>query len=171
MLLEGLKEELFQLEVEHKQGRISQQEYESAKAALDQTLQRARAAQSQWREVPIAERAAIIGRFCGEFEQRGAAIATGLSWQMGRPIRFAPSEVRGMLERARYMTGLAATALADVDPGPKSGFRRFVRREPLGRDPLLERQQLIWPHDRPSGTLNPKTPVAPAPFAGTPPGF
>ncbi len=41
MLLEGLKEELFQLEVEHKQGRISQQEYESAKAAMDQTLQRA----------------------------------------------------------------------------------------------------------------------------------
>ena len=41
MLLEGLKEELFQLEVEHKQGRISQQEYESAKSALDQTLQRA----------------------------------------------------------------------------------------------------------------------------------
>jgi len=41
MLLEGLKEELFELEVEHKQGRISQQEYESAKNALDQTLQRA----------------------------------------------------------------------------------------------------------------------------------
>jgi len=47
MLLQGLKDELFELEVEHKQGRISQQEYESAKAALDQTLQRAlkRAAQ------------------------------------------------------------------------------------------------------------------------------
>jgi len=41
MLLEALKEELFQLEVEHKQGRISQEEYESAKSALDQTLQRA----------------------------------------------------------------------------------------------------------------------------------
>jgi hypothetical protein len=41
MLLEGLKEELFQLEVEHKQGQISQQEYEKAKSALDQTLQRA----------------------------------------------------------------------------------------------------------------------------------
>jgi hypothetical protein len=41
MLLEGLKEELFQLEVEHKQGHISQQEYEKTKAALDQTLQRA----------------------------------------------------------------------------------------------------------------------------------
>jgi hypothetical protein len=41
LLLEALKEELFQLEVEHKQGRISQQEYEKAKAALDQTLERA----------------------------------------------------------------------------------------------------------------------------------
>jgi hypothetical protein len=41
MLLQGLKEELFQLEVEHQQGRISQEEYESAKSALDQTLQRA----------------------------------------------------------------------------------------------------------------------------------
>ena len=41
MLLEALKEELFQLEVEHQQGRISHQEYETAKSALDQTLQRA----------------------------------------------------------------------------------------------------------------------------------
>jgi hypothetical protein len=41
LLLEALKEEMFQLEVEHKQGRISQLEYEKAKAALDQTLERA----------------------------------------------------------------------------------------------------------------------------------
>jgi hypothetical protein len=40
-LLQALKDELFQLEVEHKQGSISQQEYEQARAALDQTLERA----------------------------------------------------------------------------------------------------------------------------------
>ena len=40
-LLEGLKEELFQLEVERRQGQISQDEYEKAKSALDQTLERA----------------------------------------------------------------------------------------------------------------------------------
>jgi len=38
LLLEALKEELFQLEVEHKQGKITQQEYETAKEALDGTL-------------------------------------------------------------------------------------------------------------------------------------
>jgi hypothetical protein len=47
MLLEGLKDELFELEVEHKQGQISQQEYEKTKAALDQTLQRALKRESQ----------------------------------------------------------------------------------------------------------------------------
>jgi hypothetical protein len=41
LLLEALKEELFELEMEHKQGKITQQEYEKAKAALDQTLERA----------------------------------------------------------------------------------------------------------------------------------
>jgi hypothetical protein len=39
--MEGIKEELFQLEVERKQRQISQSEYEKAKAALDQTLVRA----------------------------------------------------------------------------------------------------------------------------------
>ena len=41
MLLEGLKEELFQLEVDRQQGRISPEEYEKSKSALDYTLQRA----------------------------------------------------------------------------------------------------------------------------------
>jgi hypothetical protein len=40
-LLEALKEELFELGVERKQGDISQEEYEKAKSALDQTLERA----------------------------------------------------------------------------------------------------------------------------------
>jgi hypothetical protein len=40
-LLDVLKEELFQLEVERRQGQISPAEYEKAKSALDQTLDRA----------------------------------------------------------------------------------------------------------------------------------
>ena len=41
MLLEALKEEMFQLEIERKQGKITPADYEKAKAALDQTLDRA----------------------------------------------------------------------------------------------------------------------------------
>jgi hypothetical protein len=46
MLLEALKEELFQLEVEKKQGKITPTDYEKARAALDQTLDRALKRQS-----------------------------------------------------------------------------------------------------------------------------
>ncbi len=41
LLLAALKEELFELEVEHQQGKLAPDEYEKARAALEQTLQRA----------------------------------------------------------------------------------------------------------------------------------
>jgi acyl-CoA reductase-like NAD-dependent aldehyde dehydrogenase len=100
--------------------------------AIDATLDRAVQAQRKWRSVPVSERAAVCRHFCDAFEKHGAAIALELTWQMGRPIRYAGNEVRGMLERARYMIDIAPEALADVDAGPKDGFLRFVRREPLG---------------------------------------
>jgi acyl-CoA reductase-like NAD-dependent aldehyde dehydrogenase len=113
-------------------GRVYVERAPAADAEIEATLQRARAAQLQWRRVPLAERAALMESFCAAFESRGAEIGSELSWQMGRPIRYAPNEVRGTLERARYMIGVAAAALADLEPGPKPGFRRFIRREPLG---------------------------------------
>jgi hypothetical protein len=47
MLLEALKEELFQLEIDKQQGRISAEDYEKSKAALDQTLHRALSRQAK----------------------------------------------------------------------------------------------------------------------------
>jgi hypothetical protein len=39
-LLGALKEELFQLEIEHQEGKLTAEEYGKARAALEQTLQR-----------------------------------------------------------------------------------------------------------------------------------
>jgi len=99
---------------------------------INAVLGRAAHAQRAWRNVPIAERAAVCSRFCDQFESRRDALALELTWQMGRPIRYAASEINGTLDRARYMIAIAAEALADVQPAPKEGFQRFVRREPLG---------------------------------------
>ena len=46
ILLEAMKEELFQLEVERQQGKISDEEYAKAKSALDETMRRALARKS-----------------------------------------------------------------------------------------------------------------------------
>ena len=113
-------------------GRVYAERPTATAAEIDATLQRAQAAQRQWRSVPVPEKAAMIERFCVAFEAHGAEIATELTWQIGRPSRYAPNEVRSMLERARFMAGIAAKALADIEVGPKPGFHRFLRREPLG---------------------------------------
>ncbi|GFE80921.1 aldehyde dehydrogenase [Steroidobacter agaridevorans] len=101
-------------------------------AVIDAALNSARAAQREWRSTSVADRAKILSRFCDIFESQRADIAKELTWQMGRPIRYSPSEVNGTLERARHMIAIAPQALADIDAGPKENFTRFVRREPLG---------------------------------------
>ncbi len=99
---------------------------------IDAALDLARRAQHSWRALAVAERAKVLLCFCDAFEARRDAIALEITWQMGRPIRYTPNEVRGTLERARYMIDIGPGALADIDVGLKAGFKRFLRREPLG---------------------------------------
>jgi acyl-CoA reductase-like NAD-dependent aldehyde dehydrogenase len=61
-----------------------------------------------------------------------ADIVPELAWQMGRPVRYGAGELRGFAERARHMIAIAPQALAAIEPEPKAGFRRFIKREPLG---------------------------------------
>ena len=108
-------------------------ERESASAeTIAQTLNAAAAAQQQWRSTPIAERQQLCSKAVDAFIARKAEIAEELTWQMGRPIAQAPGEVGGFEERARHMIAIAADALADIDPGEKAGFTRYIKREPLG---------------------------------------
>ncbi len=97
-----------------------------------QAVARARTAQAEWRQAPIAERQRLLGRAVDAFLAQGEAIAEEITRQMGRPIAHSPAEVRGFEERARHMIAIAPEALADIDVGPKPGFRRFIRRDPLG---------------------------------------
>lgn len=99
---------------------------------LNAALDRASAAFPAWRHTPLTERIAAVTAMVDAFVARKAQLAEELSWQMGRPIRYAPGEIGGFEDRARTMMGLAPEALADIDVGPKPNFNRFIRREPLG---------------------------------------
>lgn len=122
-------------------------------AALSGALVRARTAQAAWRRVPLGERIRLLSEAVDRFTAMGAEIAPELSWQMGRPVRYGAGEVNGFAERARTMLSLAPGALADIDPGPKAGFLRFIRREPLGvvlvlapwNYPYLTAVNAVWP--------------------------
>jgi len=101
-------------------------------AEIDAALAAAAAAQRRWREVPVSERIKYISPFVSSLTKLGNRISEELAWQMGRPIIHGPNEVRGTIERATTMAELANQALRDIDPGPKDGFQRHIKREPLG---------------------------------------
>jgi acyl-CoA reductase-like NAD-dependent aldehyde dehydrogenase len=102
-------------------------------AEIEATLDRAVRAHKAWKSVPLAERSAICRRMTDVMVERAEAIGAELTWQIGRPVTQSPFEIRrGFQERARYMIDVAGESLADVVVEPKEGFRRFIRREPLG---------------------------------------
>jgi acyl-CoA reductase-like NAD-dependent aldehyde dehydrogenase len=96
-------------------------------------LGRAVAAQREWRRSSLGDRIAVVTRMVGWMDAHADEIGAEISREMGRPIAYSPSEIRrGFAERAAHMAAIAPLCLGDVDPGAKTGFRRFIRREPLG---------------------------------------
>ncbi|MDZ4737531.1 MAG: aldehyde dehydrogenase family protein [Rhodospirillaceae bacterium] len=89
-------------------------------------------AQKAWKHVSMTDRQNLLSRATDAFVSKKDAIAEEITRQMGRPLGQSPGEIRGVEERARYMIEIAPKALADIDPGKKDGFNRFIRREPLG---------------------------------------
>jgi acyl-CoA reductase-like NAD-dependent aldehyde dehydrogenase len=100
--------------------------------AIASALSAASAAQGRWRQVPLAERAAWCSAAVDAMLAMREEIVPELALQMGRPVRYGGGELRGFEERARHMIAIAPQALADVEPAPKDGFRRYIRREPVG---------------------------------------
>jgi acyl-CoA reductase-like NAD-dependent aldehyde dehydrogenase len=99
---------------------------------IDRALERARIAQAAWASIPLEKRSETLARAVDAFVSKAPDIATEITWQMGRPLKHAPSEVRGFDERARYMLSAASRALAPVLPDEKMGFQRQIKRVPLG---------------------------------------
>jgi acyl-CoA reductase-like NAD-dependent aldehyde dehydrogenase len=99
---------------------------------IDSAIVAALRAQTEWREVPLAERARLLSAAVDAMLAMRDEIVPELAWQMGRPVRFGGGELKGFEERARHMLAIAESALAPVVPDPRPGFTRYVRREPLG---------------------------------------
>jgi acyl-CoA reductase-like NAD-dependent aldehyde dehydrogenase len=102
-----------------------------ADEALKAAVSRARAAQAEWRQVALAERVKQALAFLDALLAMNDEIVPELAWQMGRPVRYG-GEKGGLEERVRYMASIAPEALEPLKPKRKAGFRRSVKREPLG---------------------------------------
>jgi acyl-CoA reductase-like NAD-dependent aldehyde dehydrogenase len=99
---------------------------------IERALAAAERAQQVWRRTPLDLRAHTLSAAVDAMLAMRDEIVPELAWQMGRPVRYGAGELRGFEERARHMIALAPEALAAIEPMPKAGFKRYIRREPLG---------------------------------------
>ena len=104
---------------------------------VEATLNSAVSVQAQWKATDISERARLCHKAIDCLVSKSDEIAKEISLQMGRPIKYAPGEVRGLEERARYMIDITEHELADIPieintDSTSSCVNRFIRREPLG---------------------------------------
>jgi acyl-CoA reductase-like NAD-dependent aldehyde dehydrogenase len=102
----------------------------AADAEADKAVATAAQAQKKWRQLPVAQRVALVRKMVDWCVGRADAIGEELTRQMGRPIAYTPNEIRrGFQERAQHMCSIAEEALQEIAVTPGS---RFIRREPLG---------------------------------------
>jgi len=101
-------------------------------AEIDAAAIAARTVQMAWTQTTLEERAALCLRAVDAMLAMTDAIVPELARSMGRPVRYGAGELGGFKERALYMIEAAADALAPHEPAPKDGFRRYIKRVPLG---------------------------------------
>ena len=101
-------------------------------AEIDKALTTSAAAQIEWQNTPIEERKNVCLKAVSMLLARQSGISEELSWQMGRPLRYTPGEIKGFAERACHMARAAVDKLADIQVEASAESRRFIRRSPHG---------------------------------------
>ena len=103
-----------------------------SEAAIDRAVKAARAAQKEWRQTPLSERAEKVSAFLDALLAMNQEVVPEIAQQMGRPVRYG-GEFRGVEERARYMIRIADESLKPIPAEDgKPGLRRMIKREPVG---------------------------------------
>ncbi|KAI6783448.1 aldehyde dehydrogenase, partial [Emericellopsis cladophorae] len=99
---------------------------------LESLPQVATEAFNTFRKTTLKERQEIVKRFLKILSKHEDELAEELTVQMGRPIAFGGKEIQTAIKRAEYLLKISDEALQDTDGEPEKGFKRFIRKVPVG---------------------------------------
>ncbi|KAH8735937.1 Aldehyde/histidinol dehydrogenase [Ilyonectria robusta] len=85
-----------------------------------------------FRKTTLKERQAIVRKFLDGLLEEKDQLGEELTAQMGRPINYTPGEVATAVKRGEYLLKISEEALKDTDGEPEKGFKRFIRKVPVG---------------------------------------
>ncbi|RDL30779.1 putative Succinate-semialdehyde dehydrogenase [Venustampulla echinocandica] len=85
-----------------------------------------------FRKTSLAERQAIVKKALKLLSDKQDVLAKELTEQMGRPIAYTGVEIATAVKRGEYLVKISGDALKDTDGEPEKGFKRFIRKVPVG---------------------------------------
>ncbi|KAI1801144.1 aldehyde dehydrogenase [Daldinia bambusicola] len=85
-----------------------------------------------WRQTSLTDRQIIVKKALQLLEKKKDDLAEELTVQMGRPIAYTGVEVTTAIKRANYLLKISEDTLKDTDGEPEKGFKRFIRKVPVG---------------------------------------
>jgi acyl-CoA reductase-like NAD-dependent aldehyde dehydrogenase len=85
-----------------------------------------------WRQTSLTDRQIIVKRALQILESKKDELGQELTLQMGRPIRYTAGEVATAVKRGEYLLKVSAETLKDTPGEGEKGFRRFIRKVPVG---------------------------------------
>ena len=85
-----------------------------------------------YRLTSLKERQEIVSKALALLNKRQDVLARELTEQMGRPITYTSKEITTAVLRARYLLKISEDALKDTRGEPEQGFKRYIRKIPVG---------------------------------------
>jgi acyl-CoA reductase-like NAD-dependent aldehyde dehydrogenase len=105
---------------------------EPSDAELKALPERSAAAFSSWSKTDLSERQKIVKKAVELLLERQDELAQELTEQMGRPIAYAPIEIKTAAKRAEYMLKISEESLKDTQGDQEQGFTRYIKKVPVG---------------------------------------
>lgn len=85
-----------------------------------------------FRKTTLAERQTIVKNALKGIDRKKDELAKELTEQMGRPIAHTAKEITTAIARAEYLLKISDEALKDTDGEPERGFKRYIKKVPIG---------------------------------------
>jgi acyl-CoA reductase-like NAD-dependent aldehyde dehydrogenase len=86
----------------------------------------------KFKKTTLAERKQIVKKALKLINDKQDVLAKELTEQMGRPIAYTAKEVTTACKRGEYLLQISDEALKDTDGEAEKGFKRFIRKVPVG---------------------------------------
>ena len=101
-------------------------------ADLQSLPETASTAFESYRRTSLAERKEIVKKAMKLLNDRQDVLGKEITEQMGRPIAYTAKEVTTAVIRGEYLLKISDDTLKDTDGEPEKGFKRYVKKVPLG---------------------------------------